>query len=141
LKRKTFTKEQIIETLETHKTYQEAANYLGVCYRTLRYQANKFNIHWKNYTSKGCRVKYDLVDIFNGKHPQYRSSKLKPRLIKNGYKKDVCEICGIGPEWNGKKLILELDHVNGNSSDHRLENLRILCPNCHTQTSTFKGRK
>lgn len=46
-------------------------------------------------------------------------------------------MCGIGNEWNGKPLTLQLDHINGDHSDNRLENLRILCPNCHSQTSTW----
>jgi hypothetical protein len=51
-----------------------------------------------------------------------------------------CWECGQLPEWNGKPLTLQMDHRNGNRYDHRLENLRWLCPNCHTQTSTFNGR-
>lgn len=48
-----------------------------------------------------------------------------------------CEGCGIGPEWNNKKLTLQVDHINGVNYDHRPENLRFLCPNCHSQTDTF----
>ena len=50
-----------------------------------------------------------------------------------------CDICGI-KEWHGKKIILELDHINGRRNDNRKENLRFLCPNCHSQTKTFRGR-
>ena len=73
----------------------------------------------------------------------YSSSKLKTRLIQNNIKKDICEICGQGNMWNNNKLVLQLDHINGNHYDNRLENLRVVCPNCHTQTDTFgsKGRK
>jgi hypothetical protein len=91
---------------------------------------------WKetlNYT--GSR----LEDIFSGKYPEYTPLHLKHKLIKHGYKKNKCEICGIEC-WNNKLLSFELDHINGNSRDHRLENLRIVCPNCHSQTETFKGR-
>jgi len=51
----------------------------------------------------------------------------------------VCTICGVS-EWNGKKLTLELDHINGEQTDNRKENLRWLCPNCHSLTPTFKGK-
>lgn len=71
----------------------------------------------------------------------YKSQDLKRRLITAGLKEDVCEICGQSNVWNGKPLVLQLDHINGNHYDNRLENLRVVCPNCHTQTSTFANRK
>ena len=67
----------------------------------------------------------------------YSSSKLKPRLIKAGLMKEECLSCGLGNTWNGKSIVLQLDHINGNCADNRLENLRILCPNCHSQTRTY----
>lgn len=51
-----------------------------------------------------------------------------------------CAICGLGEAWNGMPLTLQLDHVNGVYDDNRLENLRWLCPNCHSQTATFAGK-
>lgn len=65
---------------------------------------------------------------------------LKERLIKEGLLKNQCYICGQLPEWNGKPLVLQMDHINGISNDNRLENLRILCPHCHSQTSNFSGK-
>ena len=64
---------------------------------------------------------------------------IKRRLIEVGLKEDICETCGLGPEWQGKKLVLQLDHVNGIATDWRIENLKVICPNCHTQTNTFAG--
>lgn len=60
---------------------------------------------------------------------------LRTRLIE--YK---CAGCGNDGEWNGKELSLQLDHINGINNDNRLENLRFLCPNCHSQTETFSGK-
>jgi DNA-binding CsgD family transcriptional regulator/5-methylcytosine-specific restriction endonuclease McrA len=64
---------------------------------------------------------------------------LKLRLVKEGLKESRCERCGLG-EWRGLPLSLALHHINGDRLDNRLENLELLCPNCHSQTSTFSGR-
>lgn len=71
----------------------------------------------------------------------YSPSYLKKRLLKENLLRNECYECGQTPEWNGKKLTLQLDHINGTNNDNRLENLRLLCPNCHSQTETFAGRR
>jgi 5-methylcytosine-specific restriction endonuclease McrA len=64
---------------------------------------------------------------------------LKARLVKEGLKQNQCEICGI-TEWLGRPLSMELHHVNGDGDDNRLENLQLLCGNCHSQTDNWGGR-
>jgi 5-methylcytosine-specific restriction endonuclease McrA len=64
---------------------------------------------------------------------------LKSRLINGGIKAARCEACGID-EWLGAALSLELHHMNGDGMDNRIENLQLLCPNCHSQTDTWGGR-
>lgn len=71
----------------------------------------------------------------------YNRFTLKIRLIEESLFEEKCYECGISPDWNGKRLCLQLDHINGISNDNRLENLRLLCPNCHSQTETFAGRR
>jgi hypothetical protein len=68
-----------------------------------------------------------------------QSNRLKERLIREGLKRRRCELCE-RQDWNGRPIPLELDPVNGRRDDNRLENLRIVCPNCHAQTSTYRGR-
>ncbi len=81
-----------------------------------------------------------LEDILAGKHPTFQTAKLKAKLIKAGLKSNTCEDCGISESYNGKPIVMHLDHVDGNSCNHRLDNLRMLCPNCHSQTPTYSGR-
>ena len=54
---------------------------------------------------------------------------------------EVCSICNLLPEWQGKFLSLQVDHINGINNDNRSENVRLICPNCHSQTDTFAGKK
>lgn len=69
----------------------------------------------------------------------YKTSLLRRRLIAEGLKEPRCEQCGLS-KWRGEALPLMLDHINGDPTDHRLENLRILCPNCHALTPTWCAR-
>ena len=68
-----------------------------------------------------------------------KSNALKEKIIEYGYKERKCECCG-NTEWNGKPIPLELHHINGKHDDNRLENLQILCRNCHGQTDNFCGK-
>ena len=73
--------------------------------------------------------------------PSCRSSVLKKKLIKEGYLYDVCSECGIGELWMDKPITLELDHIDGDRYNNDFDNLRILCPNCHSHTETFRKKK
>lgn len=67
-------------------------------------------------------------------------SKLKDRILKAGLLKYECECCGNKGKWNDKSLVLQLDHIDGDHFNHSIENLRFLCPNCHSQTDTYSGK-
>ncbi|MDH5189687.1 MAG: HNH endonuclease [Gammaproteobacteria bacterium] len=68
-----------------------------------------------------------------------QSFKLKNRLLKEGIFKHKCACC-YGTSWLNKPIPLELDHINGNNKDNDLKNLRLLCPNCHALTPTYRGK-
>lgn len=67
-------------------------------------------------------------------------ARLKTRVVKSNLLPYLCFICGNEGKWKGKKLVLVLDHINGVKLDHRLENLRFVCPNCDSQLPTFKSK-
>ena len=73
-------------------------------------------------------------------HSTYSRGSLKKRLYVSGLKRRACELCGQGEEWRGRRMALILDHINGVATDHRLENLRIVCPNCASTLDTHCGR-
>jgi len=71
--------------------------------------------------------------------PRRSRGHIKARLLREGLKENRCEICGLS-KWLGKPLSLELHHVNERGNDNRLENLQLLCGNCHSQTDNWGGR-
>ncbi|GAA2229148.1 hypothetical protein GCM10010232_14210 [Streptomyces amakusaensis] len=73
-------------------------------------------------------------------HPRRRPSQLLKRALLDLGASDQCALCGIEPIWQGSPLPLEIDHIDGDWRDNRQENLRILCPNCHSTTDTYRGR-
>lgn len=115
--------------------YQQIQKYieeLGLS--TLHFKGKSWN---KGNTGKGIpRIK--LADILV-QNSLYQSFKLKRRLFKVGLKKPECELCGWNKKADDRRIPVELDHVNGIKTDNRLENLRILCPNCHSLQSTHRG--
>jgi 5-methylcytosine-specific restriction endonuclease McrA len=70
----------------------------------------------------------------------YGRTHIKTRLIREKIIPYVCCSCRNTGEWNGKKLVLQLDHINGVNNDNRIENLQFICPNCHSQTPTYAGK-
>lgn len=81
----------------------------------------------------------ELDDVLVENSTYVCTYSLKNRLINEQLLQEICSICGL-TEWCNTKLSLQLDHINGKRTDNRIENLRLLCPNCHSQTDTFAGR-
>jgi 5-methylcytosine-specific restriction endonuclease McrA len=123
----------------------QAAAKLQIHFNSFKKRAKELNCYKTNQSGKGRRKRPSKLIpiteiIFECKHPEYQTYKLKNRLIKEGYKKNECEECGQKNVWNNKKLEMELDHIDGNRTNHVLINLKMLCPNCHSQTKTFCGK-
>lgn len=90
----------------------------------------------KPFGGKG-RLPFPIEDILVENSTYSKTHNIRLRLISEGYKKHQCEICN-RKSWQGKPIPLELHHINGITNDHRIENLQIICPNCHAQTDNFK---
>jgi 5-methylcytosine-specific restriction endonuclease McrA len=81
----------------------------------------------------------DLEKRFVKHTKRVSAAKTKDVLLNHKLKEYKCEICGLS-EWNGKPITLQLHHINGDGTDDRIENLQILCPNCHSQTDSYCKR-
>lgn len=134
--------EYFIKVCNSSTTMREASIKLGINFTSFKRKAQKLGCYKTNQAGKGVNkpkpIKYDLKDILEGNHPTFQTFKLKKRMIKAGIKNNICELCGL-EEWQGKKIEMELHHINGNNKDHRLVNLQMICPNCHSQTKNFRG--
>lgn len=92
---------------------------------------------WNKGKSIGPKRK--LSEFLCKDGPFIKSNDLKKRLIREGIMNHECQICKLS-KWNDSHIPLELDHINGDHFDNRLDNLRVICPNCHAQTETYCSR-
>ena len=143
--------EQFVELLKKSSTISEVLFKLGYTvkgnswgYSQVKRRMDDLNLDHSIFkgrsaiikTTKLNNVKKEDILKENCKHQR---TVLRRYIIKNNLIPYKCAICGC-TEWQGKTLSLELDHINGINNDNRLENLRFLCPNCHSQTSTYGSR-
>lgn len=119
----------------------------GSAYRALKDRLKKDGIDFSHiklgtFSNKGRKFPSEAIslDKVMVKDSSYDRKTLKKRLLEEGLLKNECAICGLPPTWNGTELVMVLDHINGLRNDNRQENLRLLCPNCNSQQSTFSGR-
>lgn len=127
---------------------KEACEKIGMSFSTFKRKAKKLDCYKTNqYWSRGktrlsddrIKSKYKIEEIFI-ENSKVKRDQIKNIIIKEKLIEYVCSECGQNGNWNGKVLSLQIDHINGIRNDNRLSNLRFLCPNCHSQTSTFCNR-
>lgn len=146
-----YTKEQFIQAVKENKSYAGVMKQLGLIpaggnYETVKKKITKLNLDISHFTGKGWNVglKFKpktarpLSEILI-ENSNYQSYKLLRRLLKEGVKQRMCERCN-NIEWEDNPIPLELHHINGIHSDNRLENLQVLCPNCHALTDNYRGK-
>lgn len=152
---KRWSKENLEQAIEKSYCVSDVCRFLGITataanYRTFHKYRRLYNLECSHFDIKARqisginkrsrRIRFDNESIFviDSTYPQAR---LKKRVIDENLIKYECQSCGILGEWNGKPLTLQLDHINGVNNDNRINNLRFLCPNCHTQTDTYTSKK
>lgn len=145
------TKEEYEIAIKNAKSIAQALRNLGIKdrggnYRIIKNAIDKYQIDTSHFTGQGWNVNLNFnpntkikTEDLLVENSNYNSYKLKKRLLSEGYKEKKCECCGL-TEWQGKEIPLELHHINGDNTDNRIENLEILCPNCHALTDNYRGR-
>lgn len=148
--RHSYSIEQFKKAVEESYSIAQALTKLGLAPRGGNYRVFKkfeklYNVDTSHFTGQGhlkgkshnCKL-IPLSEILV-KDCEYSSNKLRKRLITEGLKKHRCECCELN-EWLGEPIPLELDHIDGDHYNNQLENLKVLCPNCHAKTPTYRGK-
>lgn len=149
--RTSYSEQQLRDAVKNNFSIRQVLKTLGLKeaggnYATIKNKIKEFNIDNSHFTGRGhlkgkthnwkksIPLEKILVEYSN-----YQSHKLKLRLIKEKIMENKCLKCKTST-WEGETLSLHLDHINGTKTDNRIENLQLLCPNCHSLTSTYCGK-
>ena len=144
-----FSEEEFNSIIQNSYSFIECCKKIGLSQngangrKQIKKRCQELNIsteHFKLFGRNTSVNKRELDDILVENSTYTNNSALKARLIKEGLLEYKCAICSQKPVWNNKSLVLQIDHINGDHLDNRLENIRFLCPNCHSQTDTFSGK-
>lgn len=143
---------QFIDIVKNSLSYAEVIRKLGLKpaggnYDTIKRKIKELNLDVSHMTgqlwNKGkhvtCNKSQPLEQILVENSTFVSTNKLKKRLLKEHVKEEICENCKL-KEWCNNKIPLELHHINGNRHDNRVENIILLCPNCHALTDNYRGK-
>lgn len=147
-----YTLEEFGPIVKASRSYSDVARRMGLSTghgnrKTMIRYITKYNLDTSHFDSgyelerRENLSKIGLEQILVKDSAYTNMQQLKKKLFKFGLKENICEECGQNEEWRGKRISLHLDHVNGDNKDNRLNNLRILCPNCHAATGTYGNKK
>lgn len=153
MKKRRWTNEQLAQAVKEVFSFRQVLKRLGLReaggnYDLIKRSIAENRLDISHFKGRGWNVglqgigkpRISLKDILvNGS--TFQSFKLKKRLFAAGLKLMLCEECGWSRKTEDGYLPLELDHINGDRHDNRLENLRVLCPNCHSLKPTHRGRR
>ena len=146
-----YSTEDVSKAVESSRSWRQVCEKVGLKYaggnvRTLKDIAEAYSIDFSHFLGMGWNLggvpvnELSCADVFVKDSLYSSKSGLKKKVLKYGILPYRCSECNSKGEWMGKPLQLHLDHVNGVVADNRPENLRFLCPNCHSQTDTYCGR-
>ena len=152
IKKKSWTEQQLRIAVKSSTSTRQVLTKLGLKeaggnYDQIKKYLQYYKIDSSHFKGQGWskgmkgigkpRLSLDQILV---KNSYFQSYKLKKRLLEAGVKKGKCEMCNWAEKSLDGRIPLELDHINGDSKDNRIENLRILCPNCHSLQPTHRGR-
>ena len=150
MKLRKYSEEQLRKAVKNTASMRQALQMLNVApyggnYDVLRKAIRHFRLDTSHFTgqawNKGKMIppRRSIENYLNNTLP-IQSHKLRNRLLREGVFVHRCSHCR-NTRWLDQPIPLELDHVNGNNKDNRLKNLRLLCPNCHALTPTYRNKK
>ena len=153
MRKRKWTDQDFVEAVRTSYSYAQVIEKLhlrvaGSNYDTVKRKIQELHLDVSHMTGQAwnqglrrrpLREAQPLSEILVEHSTFINANHLRERLLKEGIKPHRCECCG-NSKWNGQPIPLELHHVNAVRDDQRLENLRLLCPNCHALTDNYRGK-